>query len=129
MDIAASIQSVTEEIVLNLGKHVLTETGEKNLCLAGGVALNCVANGVLVKEELFDDIWIQPAAGDAGGCLALLSPFGISTSTILEKQTQVTLCRGHFSGRHLKMKRLKMSCMPATQSLYFYQMKIIRISY
>ena len=69
MDIAASIQKVTEEVVLRLAATVKRETGEKNLCLAGGVALNCVANGRLLREGGFDDIWIQPAAGDAGGAV------------------------------------------------------------
>ena len=69
MDIAASIQKVTEEIMIKLAKSVRTEYGIKNLCLAGGVALNCVANGKILKEKIFDNIWIQPAAGDAGGSL------------------------------------------------------------
>jgi carbamoyltransferase len=69
MDIAASIQKVTEEIVLRLGKTVKKEMGVDYLCLAGGVALNCVANGELLRSGVFDDIWIQPAAGDAGGAL------------------------------------------------------------
>ena len=69
MDLAASIQDVTEEIVLRLGRSIAKETGEKNLCLAGGVALNCVANGKLLRDKSFDNIWIQPAAGDAGGAL------------------------------------------------------------
>jgi len=67
MDIAASIQVVTEEVVLRLAKTLHKETGEKNLCLAGGVALNCVANGRLLREGPYENIWIQPAAGDAGG--------------------------------------------------------------
>lgn len=69
MDLACSLQEVTEEIVLKMGNHVFKETGLKNLCLAGGVALNCVANGKLLSEGPFDNIWIQPAAGDAGGAL------------------------------------------------------------
>ena len=69
MDIAASIQKVTEEIMINLAKSIRKEYGIKNLCLAGGVALNCVANGKILKEKIFDNIWIQPAAGDAGGSL------------------------------------------------------------
>jgi len=69
MDLAASIQVVTEEIVLKLAHSVAHETGERNLCLAGGVALNCVANGKLLRSGAFDRIWIQPAAGDAGGAL------------------------------------------------------------
>ena len=69
MDLAASIQKVTEDIIIKLAKGIARETGEKNLCLAGGVALNCVANGILLKEKIFENIWIQPAAGDAGGAL------------------------------------------------------------
>ena len=69
MDIAASIQSVTEEIVLRITKNLFSKYKIKNLCLAGGVALNCVANGKILKEKIFNDIWIQPAAGDAGGSL------------------------------------------------------------
>jgi len=69
MDIAASIQAVTEEIILKMANHVYQETNQKYLCLAGGVALNCVANGRILREAPFDDIWIQPAAGDAGGAL------------------------------------------------------------
>ncbi|HOW98701.1 MAG TPA: carbamoyltransferase [Kiritimatiellia bacterium] len=69
MDIAASIQKVTEEIVMRMARHAHQVTGEKDLCLAGGVALNCVANGRLLREGPFEDIWIQPAAGDAGGAL------------------------------------------------------------
>ena len=69
MDIAASIQKVTEEIMIKLAKAIREEYDIKNLCLAGGVALNCVANGKILKEKIFDNIWIQPAAGDAGGSL------------------------------------------------------------
>ena len=69
MDIAASIQAVTEEIILKMAEHVYKETKQKNLCLAGGVALNCVANGRVLRESPFENIWIQPAAGDAGGAL------------------------------------------------------------
>lgn len=69
MDIARSIQEVTEEIIMRMAAHVYKETKQKYLCLAGGVALNCVANGRLLRESFFEDIWIQPAAGDAGGAL------------------------------------------------------------
>jgi carbamoyltransferase len=69
MNMAASIQKVTEEIVFRMARTAKELTGEKNLCLAGGVALNCVANGKLMREKIFDDIWIQPASGDAGGAL------------------------------------------------------------
>ena len=69
MDLTASVQKVTEEVVLRLGRSIAKESGQRNLCLAGGVALNCVANGKLLKDAAFDNIWIQPAAGDAGGAL------------------------------------------------------------
>jgi carbamoyltransferase len=69
MDVARSIQAVTEEVVLRLARHARELTGEKHLCMAGGVALNCVANGRLLRERIFERIWIQPAASDAGGAL------------------------------------------------------------
>ncbi len=69
MDIASSIQAVTEEVVLRLAKSISKEYGNENLCMAGGVALNCVANGKILNEKIFKNIWIQPAAGDAGGAL------------------------------------------------------------
>jgi carbamoyltransferase len=69
MDLARSIQDATDEIMLRMARHVRKETGQRNLCLAGGVALNCVANGLILREKIFDRIWIQPAAGDAGGAL------------------------------------------------------------
>ena len=69
MDLAASIQDITEEIMIKLALYAKKVTGSKNLCLAGGVALNCVANGKILEEKIFDNIWIQPAAGDAGGSL------------------------------------------------------------
>ena len=69
MDIAASIQSVTEEVMLRMTRHIRRETGMRKLVLAGGVALNCVANGLVLRDRAFDDVWIQPAAGDAGGAL------------------------------------------------------------
>ena len=69
MDIANSVQEVTEEAVLRMGRHIRNETGQKNLCLAGGVALNCVANGKLLRERIFDNVWIQPSSGDAGASL------------------------------------------------------------
>jgi carbamoyltransferase len=69
LDVARSIQTVTEEVMLRLARHAREITGQKNLCLAGGVALNCVVNGKILREKIFDRIWIQPAAGDAGGAL------------------------------------------------------------
>ena len=69
MDIASSIQVITEEIVLRLARSIAKDNESKNLCMSGGVALNCVANGKILKEKIFENIWIQPAAGDAGGAL------------------------------------------------------------
>jgi carbamoyltransferase len=71
MDLARSIQVITEDVMLKMARYVHRETGMKNLCLAGGVALNCVANGRVLKEVPFEDVWIQPAAGDAGGSLGI----------------------------------------------------------
>jgi carbamoyltransferase len=71
MDLARSIQVITEEVMLKMTKHAYKETGMKKLCMAGGVALNCVANGRVLREVPFEDIWIQPAAGDAGGALGI----------------------------------------------------------
>jgi carbamoyltransferase len=75
MDLAASIQNVIEDVIIKLAKSIAKETGERNLCLAGGVALNCVVNGILLREKIFDNIWIQPAAGDAGGALGAALSF------------------------------------------------------
>ena len=69
MDLAASVQVITEDVLLRLARSVRAETGARSLCLAGGVALNCVANGKLLRAGIFDDVWVQPAAGDAGGAL------------------------------------------------------------
>jgi len=69
MDMAASVQKVTEEVMLRLTRSLQTETGASNLCLADGVALNCVANGKVLRDAKFKNVWIQPAAGDAGGAL------------------------------------------------------------
>ena len=69
MDLAASVQAVLEEVVLRMTRSLAEETGIRNLCLAGGVALNCVANGKILRDGRFDRIWVQPAAGDAGGAL------------------------------------------------------------
>ncbi len=69
MDLARSVQDVTEEVMLRMARHIRKSTGQKNLCLAGGVALNCVGNGKVLRENIFENIWIQPAAGDAGGAL------------------------------------------------------------
>ena len=91
MDLARSIQEVTEEIVLKLARHAREITGKRNLCMAGGVALNCVANGVLLREGIFDDIWIQPAAGDAGGALG--APLAVWHNA-MDKPRTVTVSGG-----------------------------------
>ena len=99
MDLAASIQLVTEEIVLQLSKSIKKETGEKNLCLAGGVALNCVANGVLLREKVFDNIWIQPAAGDAGGALgAAMSAWHLHHKRKRQVPNKTDAMKGSFLG-------------------------------
>ena len=85
MDLAASVQKVTEEIIILIAKNIAKETGQRNLCLAGGVALNCVANGVLLREKIFDNIWIQPASGDAGGALGADCQHGIYIIIKIEK--------------------------------------------
>ena len=83
MDVAASIQAVTEEAVLRIGRHAHLKPGARNLVLAGGVALNCVANGRLLREGDFENIWIQPAAGDAGGAWGQPCSSGTSSWTSL----------------------------------------------
>ena len=102
MDIAASIQKVTEDIMIKLTKSIREEYKIKNLCLAGGVALNCVANGKILKEKIFDNIWIQPAAGDAGGSLgAALALWHIEQSNKREVSDQDSM-KGSYLGSELK---------------------------
>ena len=99
MDLAASVQKVTEDILLELAKSIKKETGERNLCLAGGVALNCVANGILLREKIFDDIWIQPAAGDAGGALgAALSTWHLHHNKERVKSEERDAMKGAYLG-------------------------------
>ena len=99
MDLAASVQKVTEDIVVQIAKGIAKETGEKNLCLAGGVALNCVANGVLLREKIFDNIWIQPAAGDAGGALgAALSAWHLQYKSERIVSTERDAMKGTYLG-------------------------------
>ena len=99
MDLAASVQKVTEDIVLKLARGIAKETGERNLCLAGGVALNCVANGILLREKIFENIWIQPAAGDAGGALgAALSAWHIHHNQDRYATTQRDAMKGAYLG-------------------------------
>jgi len=99
MDLAASIQKVTEDIVLELARGIAKETSERNLCLAGGVALNCVANGILLREKIFDNIWIQPAAGDAGSSLgAALSTWYLHHNKERIASTQCDAMKGAYLG-------------------------------
>ncbi len=99
MDLAASVQAVTEEAVLRLARSIKAETGAKNLCLAGGVALNCVANGKVLKEKIFDNIWIQPAAGDAGGALgAALAAYHLHADGPRKVAAHGDSMRGSFLG-------------------------------
>lgn len=99
MDLAASIQVVIEEVVLKLAKGVAKETGERNLCLAGGVALNCVANGKLLREKVFDRLWIQPAAGDAGGAIgAALGAYHIMFEQPRKVTRDIDAMKGSYLG-------------------------------
>ncbi|MBU2676578.1 MAG: carbamoyltransferase [Gammaproteobacteria bacterium] len=98
MDIAASIQKVTEEVVLRLANTLHKETGEENLCLAGGVALNCVANGRILRESPFSDVWIQPAAGDAGGSVGAAAVAWYQASTAKRNVNGHDSMRGSYLG-------------------------------
>ena len=98
MDIAASIQSATEEIILRLVKSIAKETGIKNLCMAGGVALNCVANGKIHEANIFDNIWFQPAAGDAGGSLGAALAFWYQE---LKKERRISEKQDEMKGSYL----------------------------
>jgi len=99
MDMAASIQKVTEEVLIKLVKGVAKTSGQKNLCLAGGVALNCVANGKLLREEIFEDIWVQPASGDAGGALgAALGAYHIMLNKKRKPSDKIDNMKGSFLG-------------------------------
>ncbi|MCZ8106029.1 MAG: carbamoyltransferase [Burkholderiales bacterium] len=99
MDIAASIQAVTEEIVLKMTRALATETGERNLCMAGGVALNCVANGKILRDGRFDAMWIQPASGDAGGALgAALAAYHMERGGLRVPPTKLDGMAGSYLG-------------------------------
>lgn len=127
MDLARSIQEVTEEIMLKMARHVHRETKEKYLCLAGGVALNCVANGRLLREGPFEDIWIQPAAGDAGGALGaalyawhhhLKNPRKIKMGTDSQKGTYLGPCYDDETiSSFLKKHEIVHQCLPTEKLL------------
>ncbi len=106
MDVAASIQKVTEEILLRMTRTIARKTGERNLCLAGGVALNCVANGKVLRDRQFDDIWIQPAAGDAGGAIgAALCAYHLVSGTATPSEAGSGCDARLLSGATVRAKR------------------------
>ena len=112
MDLAASVQKVTEDILLDLARGIAKETGERNLCLAGGVALNCVANGILLREKIFDNIWIQPAAGDAGGALgAALSTWYLHHRNKRFTSNGYDAMKGAYLGPEFKDKEIEAELM------------------
>ncbi|HVG31788.1 MAG TPA: carbamoyltransferase [Pyrinomonadaceae bacterium] len=96
MDLARSVQEVTELAMLRMARHVHKETGEKNLCLAGGVALNCVGNGRILREGPFENVWVQPAAGDAGGALG--AALSVWYQYLGNKRDAREVCGGHADG-------------------------------
>jgi len=99
MDLAASIQSVTEEAVLRLTRSLAAETGARNLCLAGGVALNCVANGKVLRDGRFENVWVQPAAGDAGGSLgAALAAYHLELHRARQMSNEIDGMSGSYMG-------------------------------
>jgi carbamoyltransferase len=107
MDLAASVQKVAEDVVLKIAKGIAEETGERNLCLAGGVALNCVANGILLRKKIFDNIWIQPAAGDAGGSLgAALSAWYLHHNGKREVDSNRDAMQGSYLGPEFSDKEI-----------------------
>ncbi|HEX8831604.1 MAG TPA: carbamoyltransferase [Longimicrobium sp.] len=108
MDLAASVQAVTEEVVLRLTRSIAAETGAKNLCLAGGVALNCVANGRVLRDGRFERIWIQPAAGDAGGALgAALAAYHGFAGHAREAPAGLDGMRGSFLGPSFEQREVE----------------------
>lgn len=118
MDIAASIQSVTENVVMKMARHVYKETKMKNICLAGGVALNCVANGRLLRDGPFENIWIQPAAGDAGGALgAALSVWYRYLGNDRENPNGTDSQRGSYLGPSFSLETVE-SCLKSNGYIY-----------
>ena len=115
MDIASSIQKVTEEIMIKLARSIRKEYNIKNLCLAGGVALNCVANGKILQENIFDNIWIQPAAGDAGGSLgAALALWHIEQGNIRKINPEDSM-KGSYLGPKFSESEIKKQLDRAAQ--------------
>ena len=117
MDLAASIQCVTEEVVIKLARDIRKSTNHKNLCLAGGVALNCVANGKLLKENIFESIWIQPASGDAGGAIgAALGAYHVALD-LPRKANIKDIMNGSFLGPCYEQKEIE-KCLTALGANY-----------
>ena len=108
MDMARSIQAVTEEVMLKLTRFARAATGKRHLCMAGGVALNCVANGKIIQAKIFDDVWIQPAAGDAGGAVGAAL---YAWHRVLDKPREADdvhdKCRGSFLGPKFSREKTK----------------------
>ncbi len=130
MDIAASVQKVTEEIMIKLARSALKEYDVKNLCLAGGVALNCVANGKILKEKIFDKIWIQPAAGDAGGALgAALALWHIERNETRKVNTHDDM-KGSYLGPEFNQKQIEdeLNSLGAKFEIYNYNKLIDKTS-
>ena len=120
MDLASSIQKVTEEVVIKLARSIATDTGQRNLCLAGGVALNCVSNGALIKEGIFDDIWIQPAAGDSGGSLgAALAAYHIQFNQPRKVTDKRDGMQGAFLGPAFDDKEIE-DCLEKLEAKFSY---------
>jgi carbamoyltransferase len=109
MDIAASIQKVTEDAMIKLARHIKAMTGSDNLCMAGGVALNCVANGKILRENIFKNIWVQPASGDAGGSLgaALLASYTHYGFKKPEINSKMDLQKGSYLGPSYSSKEIE----------------------
>ncbi len=125
MDVAASIQKITEEIILRICKNIATTTGLENLCLAGGVALNCVVNGILLKKKIFKNIWVQPAAGDAGGALgAALSVYYLKFNN-KRNNLNTNVMKGSFLGPNFSSKEIKKSLNNINAIFKEYQTKEI----
>ena len=102
MDLAASIQKVIEEVVLKMCLNIRNETNERNLCLAGGVALNCVANGKIIEKKIFDNIWVQPASGDAGGALGAALAVNYALDSSKRKILKSDSMKGSYLGPNYK---------------------------
>ena len=120
MDLARSVQEVTEEVILRMVRHIHKETNQKNLCLAGGVALNCVGNGRILREGPFENLWIQPAAGDAGGALGAAlfvwhQYLGNQRYLDAENRTQKTSYLGPEFGNGYILEYLKSKTIPSTE--------------